>query len=76
VRRFGHVLHLIDKAEGARRVTKTRRLLERIAQSLGKVNNGVQRDGERGRLSAECVTAVDAMLADSQGRAERLAVGF
>ena len=70
------MLHLIDRAEGARRVARTRRLLERIAKSLGKVNSGVERDGKRGRLSAECVTAVDAMLADGQGRAERLAVGF
>jgi hypothetical protein len=70
------VLHLIDRAEEARRIAGTRRLLERIAKSLGKVDSGVERDGERGRVSAGCVTALEAMLADGKGRAEQMAVGF
>jgi hypothetical protein len=69
-------MHLIDRAEEARRVVRTRRMLERIAKSLGKVNSGVERDGGHGRLSAGCVTAAEAMLVDGQGRAERLAVGL
>ena len=76
MQRFGRVLHLIDRAEEARRVARTRRMLERIAKSLGKVSSGVERDGERGRLSVECVTALEAMLADGKSRAEHMAVGF
>ena len=70
------MLHLIDRAEEARRVARTRRLLERIARSLGKVDSGVARDGERRGVSAKCVSAVEAMLGDAKDRAEQMAVGF
>jgi hypothetical protein len=76
VRRFGRAMHLIDRAEEARRAAKTRRLLGRTAKSLGKLNGGVTRDGEGGRLSAACVTGLEAMLTDAQHRAEDLALGF
>jgi hypothetical protein len=70
------VRHLIDRAEATRRAAKTRRLLERTGTFLGKLDGGVRRDGERGALSGGCVTALEAMLADGQSRAEQLARQF
>jgi hypothetical protein len=76
LRRFDRVLHLIGRAETARRAVKTRRLLERTGGLLGKLNGGVRRDGERGTLPGGCVIALEAMLADGQSRAEDLARQF
>ena len=76
MQRFGRVLHLIDRAGAARRPVRMRRLLERIAKSLGNVDAGVERDGEHGKLSAGCVSALDRVLADGHGRAERMARGL
>jgi hypothetical protein len=76
VRRFERVLHLIDRAQAAHHAAKTRHLLERTARYLGKLHGGVERDGGRAALSAGCVTAVEAILADGQMRAQALALDF
>jgi hypothetical protein len=75
-RRFGRVIHLIDRAEAASRTRKARKLVGRVARLLAWSGRLVAKRGEQRALSGNCAAVLGAMLEDGRLRAERLATSL
>jgi hypothetical protein len=72
-RRFAHALRLVDRAEAAGAPARQRRLLARLARTLGRAGHAADRGGRAGRLSGDCTASLEAMFSDGAARATRLA---
>jgi hypothetical protein len=73
-RRFARAQHGVDQAEDATGTIKARRRLRKVARLLEKSAEGVGRLGNGGKISADCASAIEAMLADGKRRAVELAL--
>jgi hypothetical protein len=72
-RRFARGERLIDRAESVAAAEKARRRLRKVARLLEKTFDGVDRLGKRGKITADCAAALEAMLAEGERRTVELA---